>query len=304
MQLQKRVEMAINSKEYKQLKNEIEAYLSDAIKIEDVKLKDFKYAMEYSLLAGGKRLRAVMLIKTAEICGFPAKKAMPFAAALEMIHAYSLIHDDLPAMDDDDYRRGKLSNHKMFDEATAILAGDALLNYAYQMMIKETIKNDGSINYLVATSKIADAAGINGMIGGQVIDTKSNADNFDEESLQFIHAHKTADLIKASILAGALLAETTTENLDYFEQFAYHFGMAFQITDDILDRIGNEELLGKPIGSDDKANKITYLRLYGLEKAKKHAEREILAAENILTKIDLDTSFFNDLNQYLLKRQR
>ncbi len=294
--------MAVNSKTYQNIKMEVEQYLSTALKTKQQLLHPFVEAMNYSLLAGGKRLRAVLLVQTAEICGLEREHALPFAAAMEMIHAYSLIHDDLPAMDDDDYRRGKLSSHKQFGEATAILAGDGLLNYAYELMLAQCSRS-GKQSKLKAATLIATAAGINGMLGGQVVDIDSEKKDANADRLDFIHRYKTAALIIAAVEAGAVLAETSTENINNFKAFAHYFGMAFQISDDILDYTGDSTVLGKTVGSDQKSDKLTYVSLYGIDKAKQLLAEAITAAENELEKINLDTSFLRELTLYLAKRQ-
>ncbi len=220
-------------------------------------------AMLYSIRAGGKRLRPIIMMLTAEMLGTDAKKVLPFAAAIEMIHTYSLIHDDLPAMDNDDLRRGKPTNHKVFGEAIAILAGDALLTKAF-----ETAASCGEFEaerVMRATACLASAAGADGMVGGQVIDIESK--NEDMELLQYLHSLKTGGLIRASGVIGAILAGADEKQLEAVDGFCYNLGIAFQIQDDILDVSGSVEELGKPIGSDEANGKPTYVTLCGTEKA-------------------------------------
>ncbi len=224
-------------------------------------------AMRYSLLAGGKRIRPVLCLLSARMHGLSTELAMPFAGALECIHTYSLIHDDLPAMDDDDLRRGKPSNHKQFDEATAILAGDALLTDAFHLM--GMIRGILPERVLAALVCVADAAGSRGMVGGQMLDMQYTAEpSIGIDAIASMHAMKTGALLRASGLAGALLAGADAEQQRAMRRYGELFGAAFQIMDDILDEIGNSETLGKPVGSDAANNKMTYPALMGLEISK------------------------------------
>lgn len=217
----------------------------------------------YSLLAGGKRLRAIFLLEFCRIFGGSYEKAIPFARAIEMIHAYSLIHDDLPCMDDDDFRRGKPTNHKVYGEAMALLAGDNLLNGAYEIMLEESIKG---AEYAKAGFTMARAAGGYGMIGGQVLDIREGIKTEDE--LRLMVSLKTGRLFYAACMAGAILGGATEEQLKKVESYAENLGLAFQIADDVLDVIGDFEKLGKPINSDEDNEKYTFVSIYGLEKAK------------------------------------
>lgn len=227
-------------------------------------------AEEYSLMAGGKRLRPVIMMMTAKMCGLSPEKVLPFAAAIEMIHTYSLIHDDLPSMDNDDLRRGKPTNHKVYGEAMAILAGDALLTKAFETVSAYDEDGVDAKRVLRAISVLATSAGDNGMIGGQVVDIESR--NEDEELLKYLHSLKTGALIKASGVIGAILAGATEEEISAVESFCGNLGIAFQIQDDILDVVGNEADLGKPIGSDAENEKSTYVTLFGVKKAEEMAE--------------------------------
>lgn len=229
-------------------------------------------AMSYSLMAGGKRLRPLLLIAAADTVGADGNKFVKAAAALEMIHTYSLIHDDLPAMDNDDYRRGKLTNHKVFGEDIAILAGDALLTMAFGCVAGQTHAEPAVLVEVIGD--IARYAGREGMVGGQVIDTQAENTNrpLSYEQLKVMHCAKTGALFKAAICSGAKLAGANKQELQALEEFAAAYGLVFQITDDILDVEGSFEELGKPIGSDARNNKVTYVSKYGLEGAKKLAK--------------------------------
>lgn len=223
-------------------------------------------AMGYSVFAGGKRLRPVLMIAACEAVGGNIEEVLPFACALEMIHTYSLIHDDLPAMDNDDYRRGKLTCHKKFDEATAILAGDCLLNYAFEIMTEAVFKSMNT-RYAAAAKIISQYSGTKGMIVGQVVDVMSEGQKIDDKTLMYIHDNKTGGLIKAALMAGAIIGGAYRDSVSKFEKIGYDMGMAFQIKDDILDVTSTQEVLGKPVFSDEKNNKITYVTLYGLKTA-------------------------------------
>ncbi len=226
---------------------------------------------------------------------------MPFAAALEMIHTYSLIHDDLPAMDNDDYRRGKLTNHKVFGEGMAILAGDALLNTAFETMIKGSIDNE--ILGIKAMKVIAEASGVNGMIGGQVVDLESEHKQISAEVLNYIHKNKTAKLIQASLQAGAILTGAENKQIELMEKAGYKLGIAFQIQDDILDVIGNEKELGKPINSDLKNEKVTFVTMYGLEKSKEIVKKYSQETCEIFEMLGENGHFLKKLSQYLIDRK-
>lgn len=247
-----------------------ETALRKYLKVEDNPQKKIYEAEKYSLMAGGKGLRPVIMMMTAKMCGKSPEVVLPFAAAMEMIHTYSLIHDDLPSMDNDDLRRGKPTNHKVFGEAMAILAGDALLTKAFEVAAgfdDESVEKDRVIK---AIQILATAAGDNGMVGGQVVDIESR--NEDAELLKYLHSLKTGALIRASGMIGAILAGASEEEIKAVESFCSNLGIAFQIQDDILDVTGSEEELGKPIGSDAENDKSTYVTLFGIEKAEQMAE--------------------------------
>ncbi len=267
-------------------------------------------AMRYSFYAGGKRLRPMMMLESFRMFGGKDESIVkPYMAALEMIHTYSLIHDDLPAMDNDDYRRGRLTNHKQFDEATAILAGDGLLNFAFETVSNAMMKSveAGDCNLLKRQTKalqvLGRKAGVFGMIGGQVadIEAEKKADATKEELL-FIHENKTAALIQAALTIGAILAGA--DDISKTEKIGYNVGVAFQIQDDILDKIGDEALLGKPVGSDEKNEKTTYVTLEGLDKAQ--ADQKQLSEEAIamLNEITAEKVFLKDLIGSLVNRNK
>lgn len=259
-------------------------------------------AMEYSLMAGGKRLRPILLMAAADAINNSGEKFITVADALEMIHTYSLIHDDLPAMDDDDYRRGKLTNHKVFGEAMAILAGDTLLTLAFEVALRQ---EDVPPEILLRVLKeISIAAGAAGMVGGQAVDLRSEGVQIDFATLKLMHSGKTGALFKAAIRSGAILAGASEENLDALTRYAENFGLAFQITDDILDVTGDEKILGKPTGSDAKNLKSTYVSLTSLDEAKNLAQVAVDEAFNALKNFGNEADFLRELVQYLIAREK
>lgn len=242
-----------------------------------------KEAMIYSLTSGGKRIRSILVLEFCRINGGDINKALPIAAAIEMIHAYSLIHDDLPCMDDDEMRRGKPSCHAKFGESTALLAGDALLTLAFEVIsTASTIDMLSAEGCLRAIRVLASCAGIDGMVGGQVMDLLDEGKVIDEQTLNVTHLKKTGALIKAACKLGVIAANGSAAEMKKAEEFAQSFGLAFQIVDDILDVIGDEKTLGKPNGSDADNRKTTYVTLYGLESAKNIATKTTVRALNIL----------------------
>lgn len=263
-------------------------------------------AMEYSLCAGGKRLRPILVREVCKMLGGDVDKAIPLSNAIEMIHTYSLIHDDLPAMDNDDLRRGKPTNHKVYGEAMAILAGDALLNFSMETAIMgidrcTTLKEHQ--DYVQAMALLFRSSGIQGMIGGQVADIEAETRMVSSETeLLYIHQHKTAALIKAAIGCGALVAGADKKEMRALDIYGDAIGLSFQIVDDILDVEGDEALLGKPIGSDEKNHKTTFVSLYGLEEAK----NKVLALENkahtALNELDVKSDFLKELNHFICHR--
>ncbi len=230
-------------------------------------------AMRYSVLAGGKRLRPILCLATCEMAGGTIEMAMPTACALEMIHTMSLIHDDLPAMDNDDYRRGKLTNHKIYGENIAILAGDGLLAYAFEYVATHT-QNVPADRVLQVVARLSRATGASGLVGGQVVDLESEGKlDTTLETLNFIHNHKTAALLEACVVSGGLLAGVSSADLQSLSRYAQNIGLAFQIVDDVLDITATNEQLGKTAGKDVQAQKVTYPSLLGIEKSKQHAQQ-------------------------------
>ena len=258
-------------------------------------------AMEYSLMSGGKRLRPVLLMAAADSVGGDGEKFLSVASSIEMIHTYSLIHDDLPAMDDDDYRRGKLTNHKVFGEATAILAGDALLTLAFEVMTRQ--KNVEPKILLEVVKEMSVAAGAAGMVGGQMIDLQSEGKKINLDTLKKMHLGKTGALFKAAIKSGAILAGADEKKLSALTNYAENFGLAFQITDDILDVIGDEKNLGKPVGSDEKNHKSTYVTLTSLDEAEKLAEKSVDDAVDSLKNFGDEANFLRELVKFLIDRK-
>ena len=235
-------------------------------------------SMRYSLLAGGKRLRPILCLATCRLTGGDTEMAMPTACALEMIHTMSLIHDDLPAMDNDDYRRGKLTNHKVYGDDVAILAGDGLLAYAFEYVAKQT-KNVPPENVLQVIARLGKTVGAEGLVGGQVLDLESEGKtDITAETLSFIHTHKTGALLETSVVTGAMLAGATAEEIAKLTKYSQNIGLAFQIIDDILDITATDEELGKTAGKDLAAQKATYPSLWGLEKSQAEAEKLVAEA--------------------------
>ena len=258
-------------------------------------------AMRYSLMAGGKRLRPMMVLAACEAVGGKKEDALPFACALEMIHTYSLIHDDLPAMDNDDYRRGRLTSHKVFGEDMAILAGDGLLHHAMETMADACLKNP-TPQTTGAMKAIAHGAGIFGMLTGQVVDVHFEGKPLDIETLDFIHLHKTAAMIRGALEAGAIVGGADKETAEQFGLAGEKIGVAFQILDDILDVTSTLEELGKPIHSDEKNEKTTYVTLFGIEKSREIAAKLSDEAIAIWKKQGESCEFLLELTKYLLTR--
>ncbi|MEM9149433.1 MAG: geranylgeranyl diphosphate synthase CrtE [Cyanobacteria bacterium P01_F01_bin.3] len=234
-------------------------------------------AMRYSLMAGGKRLRPILCLATCEMIGGHTDIAMPTACALEMVHTMSLIHDDLPAMDNDDYRRGKLTNHKVYGEDVAVLAGDALLTYAFEYIATQT-QGAKPEQVLKVVALLGKAVGAAGLVGGQIVDLASEVTVVDEETLTFIHMHKTAALLEVSVTSGAILAGAEAPIVEGLRRYAQRIGLAFQIVDDILDITSTSETLGKSVGKDIAAKKATYPSLWGLETSQQKADQLIAEA--------------------------
>ena len=258
-------------------------------------------AMSYSLEAGGKRIRPALLLAACETAGGDSSLALPFACALEMIHTYSLIHDDLPAMDNDDLRRGQPTNHKVFGENVAILAGDGLLNAAAELMAVSAVKMD-NMRGIRAMEIIMRHAGVTGMIAGQSEDVTSEGQEPREDIVRYIHEHKTADLLEAAVEAGLALAGAEETEIAAGREYALHLGLAFQMTDDLLDVTGSADRLGKSTGKDQEQNKMTWVALKGVEGTAEDARREITLAKEALNAMPGDTALFADFADSLLGR--
>ena len=259
-------------------------------------------SMKYSLMAGGKRLRPVLLMAAADAVGAKGEQYLTTACALEMIHTYSLIHDDLPAMDDDDYRRGKLTNHKVYGAGMATLAGDALLTLAFEVMLRQQGVSADKLVQVVR--EISAAAGPEGMVGGQALDMESEDKQITMETMKKIHLGKTGALFRAALRSGAILGGADDKALAALTTYADNFGLAFQITDDILDVIGDEKVIGKPVGSDEKNHKSTYVTLTSLEEAQKLAQEAVDSAVDALADFGAEADFLRELVAYLVKRNK
>lgn len=261
-------------------------------------------AMNYSVLAGGKRLRPMLMQETYRLFGGKSRVVEPFMAAIEMVHTYSLVHDDLPAMDNDEYRRGKKTTHAAYGEAFGILAGDGLLNYAFETALTAFEIEPENRNIARALKVLAQKAGIYGMIGGQTVDIEYSGKAPDAEILSFIYQLKTGALLEAAMVAGAILAGATRNEQKQVEQVARDLGMAFQIQDDILDVTSSQEVLGKPVGSDEKNRKTTYVTLFGLEQARKEVETLSEQAVSRLDGLVVKNEFLVRLMRYLIHRKK
>lgn len=294
---------------YKNIKTEkiaeIEQILKNYLPEQTGFQKVIMEAMEYSLMAGGKRLRPMLMKETFDMFGGQGTIIEPFMAAIEMIHTYSLVHDDLPAMDNDEYRRGRKTTHVVYGEAMGILAGDALLNYAFETAAKAfTMFPEKSLQVGKALQILAGKAGIYGMIGGQVVDVNSEGEAIPKEVLDFIHELKTSALIESSMMIGATLAGASEEAIKDIENIAKNVGIAFQIQDDILDVTSSLEVLGKPVLSDEKNEKTTYVTLVGLDRAKEYVETISNEAIELLCNFDVKNPFLEDLLRELIHREK
>ncbi len=258
-------------------------------------------SMSYSLNAGGKHLRSVLALASAEAVGGNADRILPAAVALELIHTYSLIHDDLPAMDNDDYRRGRLSNHRVYGEANAILAGDALLTYAFELLAEPGIAQPE--RQLRVIREVAAAVGKDGMVGGQAVDINSEGKTLNLKDIEKIHQGKTGALLTVSARLGGILAGGTEQQVQALTDYAQALGLAFQIKDDILDVTGNRELLGKPVGSDHRKGKATYVSLLGLEGAERHLHAQIQKAQSALEPLGERAALLSNLAYYMEQRR-
>ena len=283
---------------------QVEAVLAKYLPKEEGAQKTVIAAMNYSLLAGGKRLRPMLMWESYRMFGGRSRVIEPFMAAMEMIHTYSLVHDDLPAMDNDEYRRGKKTTHAQFGEAMGILAGDGLLTYAFETAVKAFAIEPGNANIGKALQILAAKAGIYGMLGGQCVDVEAEGKPLEAETLHFIYQLKTGALLEASMLIGAVLAGATKGEQRKVEQAAGELGLAFQIQDDILDVTSTTEILGKPVGSDAKNHKTTYVTLFGLERARQEVERLTRHSVELMDSLVVRNEFLNGLMLELVRREK
>lgn len=295
------MDFKVQLKKYQeQVNNELEKYSRK----KDVPEKILNNSMEYSLMAGGKRLRPILVIATYEIFGKNINKCIPYAVAIEMVHNFSLIHDDLPGIDNDDFRHGKPTNHKKFNEATAILAGDGLLNQAYIVISEDLIKSESEElkNKLKVFNEFSTA--VDRMIAGEYIDTEYEGKQITDEYLEYIHKNKTGALLKLCVRMGAILANANEKDLEKLTKYAEKIGLAFQIKDDILSEEGNEEILGKPVGNDKELEKCTYVSKYGLQGAKKILEEITKEAIEELKEYGDKAEFLRELALYIKDRNK
>lgn len=278
--------------------------LTEALLFENAP-KELTDSMQYSILAGGKRIRPILAIAAYESFGKPTEEILPVAINVELLHTYSLIHDDLPAMDNDDYRRGKLTNHKVYGEAMAILAGDALLTHAFGNMSKslKMFPNISLMSALQIIEEFAQYTGVEGMVGGQVVDFKADQGSASLDELLYIHTHKTGDLIVFCIRLGAILAGATDVQLERLTEFGRKIGLAFQIQDDILDIVGDTVKLGKKVGSDENNNKVTYPYFKGIEASKLEVQELTNTAKTAIKDIGINTDILYSLADFLIYRE-
>ena len=261
-------------------------------------------AMNYSMLAGGKRLRPILIQETYRLFGGEGKVVEPFMAGMEMIHTHSLIHDDLPALDNDDYRLGRLTTHKVYGEAMGVLSGVALLNYAYETMLQAFSLTEDQSRVIHVLRVMAEKTGIHGMLGGQSVDVENDGKPLEKEILDYIYRNKTSALIEASMMTGAILAGADEQEVSVVEEAAGNIGLAFQIQDDILDVTSTDEELGKPVHSDEKNNKVTYVTLFGIEKASEQVELLSEKAVELLKSLNKNNEFLYLLIEKLINRRK
>ncbi len=288
------------TKYQKIINEELEKYLRK----DEVPEKILNNSMEYSLMAGGKRIRPILIIATYEIFKSNIEKCMPYAVAIEMVHNFSLIHDDLPGIDNDDFRHGKPTNHKMFNEATAILAGDSLLNEAYIVISRDLKKS--KIQELESKIKVFNefSLAVDRMIAGEYIDTEYEGKKISNEYLDYIHQNKTGALLRLCVKIGAILADADKTDLERLTNYAEKIGLAFQIKDDILSVEGDEKILGKPVGNDEKLEKCTYVSKYGLEESKQILEKITKEAIEEISIYGEKAKFLKELALYIKERQK
>ncbi len=281
--------------------NELQKY----VKTKECPEQVLNESMGYSLMAGGKRLRPILVISAYKLFKDDIEKTFKFAVAMEMVHTFSLIHDDLPAIDNDDYRRGKLTNHKQFNEATAILAGDSLLNSAYNIIIEDIANSEDEQEKAKKTKALYELSyGIDRMIAGEYVDTEYEGKQISSEYLEYMHENKTGALIKASVKIGAILAGATENDIENLNRYAEKIGLAFQIKDDILSEIGNQEELGKPVGNDRERGKCTYVTKYGLEVSQKMLDDIIDESIEIIENYNKNSEFLIELALYIKNRNK
>lgn len=289
--------------ELEQKKNEVECMIAGYLPKEEGFVKELAEAINYSMKAGGKRLRPILMLETYRMFGGTGKEVEPFAAAIEMIHTSSLIHDDLPAIDNDEYRRGKKTTHAVYGEALGVLSGDALLNYAYETACIAFFMEANTVNVGKAMSILTRKTGMYGMLGGQSVDVTNEGKEISREMLDYIYENKTSALIESSMMVGAVLAGATSEELDVMEKIGKKVGQAFQIRDDILDVTSTMEELGKPVFSDEKNHKVTYVTLRGLSQATKDVEEISEEAIRLLQGFPQQNPFLQELVRSLVNRK-
>lgn len=284
--------------------DEIEKGIREFLPKEEGFAKSMAQAMNYSMLAGGKRLRPLLMQETYRLFGGKEKVIWPFMAGMEMIHTHSLIHDDLPALDNDDYRRGRLTTHKVYGEAMGILSGVALLNYAYETMLLAFERTAYPERVIRGLSVMAEKTGIHGMLGGQSVDVENDGTPLTKEMLDYIYRNKTSALIEAAMMTGAILAGADENSVAIIEEAAGKIGLAFQIQDDILDVTSTEEELGKPVHSDEKNNKVTYVTLFGIEEASRQVKELSEDAVSLLKGLNKNNEFLYLLVEKLINRRK
>lgn len=287
----------------KEMREVVDKALALHLPVSDEYPKNLIKSMHYSVFAGGKRLRPILVLAAAESVNGPVKRIIPFSLGVELIHTYTLIHDDLPALDNDDFRRGKPTNHKAFGDTTAILAGDALQTYAFQLMTEtELIKWIPPEVVLRAVNEFAKAVGPLGTIGGQMVDIESEDNDCDVSTLEYIHTHKTGYLIRACIRSGGILSQCSEKDLEALTQFGENIGLAFQIIDDILDVTGDQKEIGKDAKSDIKSKKTTYPSLFGIEESQKKAQKLIDNGIEYLDSFNSKADYLRGIASYFISR--
>lgn len=290
--------------ELKQRTEMTEAVIRKYLPKEEGFARTMAEAMNYSMCAGGKRLRPLLLMETCRMFGGDQALAEPFMAAMEMIHTHSLIHDDLPAIDNDDYRRGRLTTHKVYGEAMGVLSGVALLNYAYETMFRAFEVAPDHAGVKKAVGIMAQKTGLYGMLGGQSVDVENDGKPIEKDMLDYIYRHKTSALIEAAMMTGAVLAGASEEHVAVVEKAAGNIGLAFQIQDDILDVTSTSEELGKPVHSDEKNHKVTYVTLFGIQEASRQVAGLSKEAVSLLESLNQKNEFLMELISYLVSRRK